>query len=88
VLSPKHLDGTNDRLKQAARLVRNRTGGVAEVGVTETGGAYNSGQRGTTDAFASTFWCAPRAPNGPNGPSWGAAVPGHQLATIRSSGRI
>ena len=58
VLSPKHLDGTNDRLKQAARLVRNRTGGVAEVGVSETGGAYNSGQRGTTDAFASTFWCA------------------------------
>ena len=69
MLSPKHLDGTNDRLKQAARLVRNRTGGVAEVGVTETGGAYNSGQRGTTDAFASTFWWAQHG-KGPNGPSW------------------
>ena len=26
--------------------------------MSETGGAYNSGQRGTTDAFASCFWWA------------------------------
>ena len=38
--------------------MRNRTGGAAEVAVSETGGAYNSGQRGTTDAFASCFWWA------------------------------
>ena len=28
------------------------------MAVSETGGAYNSGQRGTTDAFASCFWWA------------------------------
>ena len=38
--------------------MRNRTGGAAEVAVSETGGAYNSAQRGTTDAFASCFWWA------------------------------
>ena len=44
--------------EQVARLVRNRTGGTAEVALSETGGAYNSGQHGTTDAFASCFWWA------------------------------
>ena len=58
LLSPRHLDGSAERLKQVARLVRNRTGGAAEVALSETGGAYNSGQRGTTDAFASCFWWA------------------------------
>ena len=38
--------------------MRNRTAGAAEVALSETGGAYNSGQRGTTDAFASCFWWA------------------------------
>jgi hypothetical protein len=62
LLSPRHLDGSAERLKQVARLVRNRTGGAAEVALSETGGAYNSGQRGTTDAFASCFWWAEPQP--------------------------
>ena len=57
LLDPKRLDQTiADRLRLAARVVTNRTRGQARLCVSETGGAYNSGQRGVTDAFGSTFW--------------------------------
>ena len=54
---PRRLDGAiAERLRVASRIVSNRTGGRVRLAVSETGGAYNSGQRGLTDAFASAFW--------------------------------
>lgn len=44
------------RMPQAARVLSNRSGGVARLSVSETGGAYNSGQDGVTNAFVSGFW--------------------------------
>ena len=56
ILDPKKLDGAADKLRKAVRFVQNRTGGAAECAISESGGAYNSGQRGATDAFVSGFW--------------------------------
>lgn len=57
LVDPKRLDqGIGERLRIAHRVVTNLTHGQARVCVSETGGAYNSGQRGVTDAFGSAFW--------------------------------
>ena len=57
MMDPKRLDQSiGERLRLASRLVTNRTRGLAKVCVSETGGAYNSGQRGATDSFGSSFW--------------------------------
>ena len=57
LLDPRRLDqGIHDRLRTIARIVTNHTHGQAHLCVSETGGAYNSGQSGVTDSFASLFW--------------------------------
>ena len=44
------------RLRKVARAVINRTKGTLHMAVSETGGAYNSGQAGVSNAFGSSFW--------------------------------
>ena len=39
-----------------ARLALNATRALRWVAISETGGAYNSGQHGVTDTYASGFW--------------------------------
>ena len=57
LLDPRKLDASIvDRLRLSSRLVTNRTAGRARVCVSETGGSYNSGQQGVTDAFGSSIW--------------------------------
>ena len=57
VLDPRKLETSiSDRLRKASQTVRNKTRGQARLCVSETGGAYNSGQSGVTDSFASSFW--------------------------------
>ena len=57
LLDPRRLDqGIGERLRVASRIVSNHTRGQAKLCVSETGGAYNSGQSGVTDAFGSAFW--------------------------------
>ena len=59
LLDPKHLEQSAERLRGMARAVRNHSKGNAKLCVSETGGAYNSGARGLTDAYASGFWWLP-----------------------------
>lgn len=57
LIDPRRLDQQIvERLHLAERLVLNRTRRQARLFVSETGGAYNSGQAGVTDAFGSSFW--------------------------------
>ena len=55
-LSARLFDRNAGWLRTAAALVITRSRGAADVGVSETGGCYNSGKRGLSDAFGSTFW--------------------------------
>ena len=56
VLDGRKLDLSVEKLKHVARLADNLTGGAVVPVVSEAGGAYNSGQRGFSDTFASAFW--------------------------------
>ena len=55
-LSARLFDRNAGWLRTAAALVITRSRGAADVGVSETGGCYNSGKRGLSDAFGSTLW--------------------------------
>ena len=55
-LSARLFDRNAGWLRTAAALVITRSRGAADVGVSETGGCYNSGKRGLSDAFGSSFW--------------------------------
>ncbi|EOD42098.1 hypothetical protein EMIHUDRAFT_194815 [Emiliania huxleyi CCMP1516] len=50
-LDPKKLDSA-----AAARVINASSSGLVAPAVSESGGAYNSGQRGVTDGFVSSFW--------------------------------
>ena len=55
-LSARLFDRNAGWLRTAAALVITRSRGAADVGVSETGGCYNSGHYNMSNAFMDAFW--------------------------------